>query len=66
MPSWRDLRRFLEKHGRYLRSGEDLIYYYNHRLVRVSKSSKEISRSEWRHILKHDLGITQEEFNAGL
>lgn len=66
MPSWRDLRRFLDKYGRYKRSGEDLIYIYKGRLVRVSKSSKEISPGKWRKILKHDLGITQEEFNAGL
>lgn len=72
MSSWRDLRRFLDRHARLIRdSGDHYVYIYrypdgtSHRIT-CSKGSKEIPYSKWQSILKHELKITQEEFNAGL
>lgn len=66
MSSWTDLRRFLDKHGKLIRKGKHFIYAYQGRTVRVSNGTGEIGRDLWRDILKHELQITQEEFNAAL
>ena len=64
MSSWRELRRFLERHGKYIRSGKHEVYMYRGKLIRVSHGSGEIDAGLWRKILKQELGITQDEFNA--
>ncbi len=67
MPSWEDLRRYLSRHGKFIRHGSNHdIYNYGGTRIRVSRGSGEISHNKWREILKHQLQITQEEFNAGL
>ncbi|MBR0151019.1 MAG: hypothetical protein IJP89_06635 [Synergistaceae bacterium] len=67
MPRWKDLRRFLDRNGQFVRHGGDHdVYRYNGKIVRVSRSSGEIESRKWRDILKHQLHITQEDFNRGL
>ncbi len=67
MSSWEELRRYLSRNAIFIRHGRNHdIYEYNGYRIRVSRGSGEISRYMWRDILKHQLHITQEEFNAGL
>ena len=67
MPRWKDLRRFLDRNARFVRHGSDHdVYRYNGKTVRVSRSSSEIGPETWRDILKHQLHITQEEFNRSI
>lgn len=66
MPRWKELKRFLERHGEHVRTGKHEIYKYQGREIRVSHSSGEISPELWRSILKKELRITQEQFNAGI
>ena len=67
MPRWKDFRRFLDRNATFLRHGGNHdIYLYDGHEIRVSRSSGEINTIIWKDILKHQLGITQEEFNAGL
>ena len=69
MPSWKELRRFLERNGWELYKDTD-HYFYRKRLndgsmlfTKVSKGSGEIGHNMWRRILNHELKITQEFFN---
>ena len=67
MPKWEYLRRFLNRNAEFLRHGGNHdIYIYRGNLIRVSRSSGEISRNMWRDILKHELCMTNEEFREGL
>lgn len=67
MPKWQDFRRFLKRNAKFLRHGSKHdIYLYDDHEIRVSRSSGEIDRTIWRDILKHQLGITLEEFREGL
>ena len=67
MPKWEDFRRFLKHNAKLLRhGGKHDIYFYDDHEIRVSRSSGEIKRTVWRDILKHQLGITYEEFKARL
>ena len=67
MPGWRDMRRFLERNAQFLRHGKNHdIYLFRGQRIRVSRGSGEISPELWKNILKHQLRMTQEEFNAGL
>ena len=67
MPKWQDFRRFLERNAKFLRHGRNHdLYLYDSHEIRVSRSSGEIDRAIWKDILKHQLGMTQEEFNEGL
>ena len=67
MPGWRDMRRFLERNAQFLRHGKSHdIYLFRGQRIRVSHGSGEISPELWKNILKHQLRMTQEEFNAGL
>lgn len=72
MPKWKSLKRFLDKRARFLREdGRHYLYIFTRHdgleiRVPCSKSSKEISYGKWQYILKHELKITQEEFNEGL
>lgn len=54
MPKWTELRRFLDRHGKYIRSGGNhLIYLYKGQRIRVSNGSGEIGHAQWKDILKH-------------
>jgi predicted RNA binding protein YcfA (HicA-like mRNA interferase family) len=71
MPSWSDLEKYLKRHGWKLvrQNGRDKIYekvISNELTIRtsVSKSSGEIRKNLFSKILKQQLGITKEEFNA--
>ena len=67
MPGWADMRRFLDRHAQLVRHGGNHdLYCYNGKIIRVSRGSGEIDRNLWKRILRQQLGITQEEFNAGL
>ena len=66
MPRWSDLRRFLDRNGKFLYAKKHLMYLYKGEKIRCSHGSGEIGADRWRDILKHQLRITQEEFNAGL
>ena len=67
MPRWKDLIRFLDRNAVFIRHGGNHdVYLYNGKRIRVSRSSGEIDRNTWKDILKHQLGINQEEFNEGL
>ena len=73
MPDTSELRRYLNRSPDwelYKRTDHDYYRKINpdgtYRRVKVSFGNKEISYRLWQHILKHELGITQEEFNAGI
>ena len=67
MPKWQDFRRFLERNAKFLRHGRNHdLYLYDGHEIRVSRGSGEIGFNTWRKILKQQLGITKEEFYAGL
>ena len=67
MPRWKDLIRFLDRNATFIRHGGNHdVYLYNGKRIRVSRGSGEIGKDMWRSILKHELGITLEEFYAGL
>lgn len=66
MPSWRDLRRYLDRHGILLReNGNHYLYKYKGKIIPVSKGSGEIGYKLWHRIMKKELELTQEEFNMG-
>lgn len=72
MPTWKDFRRYLERNG-WECCRKTKHYYYRKRLndgdylfTVCSFGSGEIPRRRWQYILKYELKITQEEFNAGL
>ena len=70
MPSWKDLRRFVENDGwTFEREGIDSIY--TKRLndgtilrTRVSKGSGEIGKALFSRILKQQLKVSKEYFNS--
>ena len=67
MPRWNDLIRFLDRNATFIRhGGKHDVYLYNGKRIRVSIGSGEIGRNTWKDILRHQLGLTQEEFNNGL
>lgn len=72
MSEWQALRRFLDKHGTLIREGKKHLQYLYVcgdgavKIIICSKSSKGMSKSKWQKILRRELKITQEEFNAGL
>ena len=67
MPRWKDLLRFLDRNGMFIRHDSNHnVYIYNGKRIRVSRGSGEIDRNTWKDILKHQLGINQEKFNEGL
>lgn len=71
MPSWRDLENFLKRDGWELvrQTGRDKIYQKmlpNGEILRsaVSKSSGQIGKGLFNRILKHQLRVDKEYFNA--
>lgn len=70
MPTWRDLKRFLEREGWDLYRDTDHYFFRKQlkdgrlQLTKVSKSSKEIPSQLWKYILKKQLNVTQEYFNS--
>ena len=67
MSRWKDLVRFLDRNAVFIRHGSNHdIYLYNGKRIRVSRGSGEIDKNTWQDILKHQLRMTQEEFNEGL
>lgn len=69
MPTWKELRRFLEHNGWELYKDTD-HYFYRKRsedgsmlFTKVSKGSEEIGNNLWRRILHHELKVTQEYFS---
>lgn len=72
MPKWKDLRRYCESTGWELIRNTDHYYYSKYSptkgtlVIKISKGSGEIGPHLWKHILKHELGITQEEFNKNI
>ena len=73
MPSWSDLRRYLKNNPGWECFKHTDHDFYRKKLpngkvliTKVSRGTGEIGSGLWRHILKHELRITQEEFNAGL
>ncbi|MBQ4469562.1 MAG: type II toxin-antitoxin system HicA family toxin [Synergistaceae bacterium] len=70
MPNWKELRRYLRRNGWIMYKNTDHEYYRKEVrpgefiYTRCSHGSKEIHYNMWQSILKHELGITQEEFNA--
>lgn len=71
MPSWKDLERFLKNDGwKYLSSKSGRDNWYEKRLdngelwqSRVSKSSGEIGKNQFKTILKQQLHCNQAYFN---
>lgn len=67
MSRWKDLVRFLDRNAVFIRHGSNHdIYLYNGKRIRVSRGSGKIDKNTWQDILKHQLRMTQEEFNEGL
>ena len=70
MPRWKELKRFCERDGWELYKDTDHYFYRKMdddgsiRMTRVSKSSGEIQTRMWKEILKKQLQVTQEYFNA--
>ena len=69
MPTWKDLRRFLDRNGWEIYKNTDHYFYRKvldngeTLMTKVSRGSGEIGYKLWRYILKYELGITNEEFN---
>lgn len=69
MPKWKELKRYCERDGWELYKDTDHYFYRKVEddgtilRTKVSKGSGEISSQLWKHILKHQLCTTQEEFN---
>mgnify|MGYP002624144210 CR=1 FL=1 len=73
MPDTNELRRYLNRSQEWeLYNRTDHDYYRcknsdgTYRRIKVSFGNKEIGYRLWQHILKHEIKITQEEFNAGI
>ena len=72
MPSWKDLESYLQRSNwvQVRANGRDKIYEKTLpdgtiRRAAVSKSSGEIGKGLFSRILKHQLCVSKEEFNAG-
>ena len=69
MPRWKELKKYLDNNGWQLFKDTDHYYYKKldnngeYKYCKVFRGSKEIEKGLWRYILKHQLKITQEEFN---
>lgn len=69
MPTWKELKRFIENDGWELYKKTDHYFYRkidedgNLLRTKVSMGSGEIKHHLWREILKKQLKVTQEEFN---
>lgn len=72
MPRWKDLKKYLDNSGWVKYKSSDHDYYKkinndgSYQFCKVSRGSKEISKSLFQHILKHELKISKEDFNKGL
>ena len=72
MPKWKDLKRYCEKTGWDLYKTTDHDYYRkvekdgSVRRTKVSRSSKEIPKALWKHILRDQLKTDEEEFNRNI
>jgi hypothetical protein len=66
MAKWSELRRYLKKNDWEMTSRTDHDFFRKDgRRTKVSNGSGEIPPPVFRRILKDQLGITIEEFNAG-
>ncbi|MCL1808000.1 MAG: type II toxin-antitoxin system HicA family toxin [Oscillospiraceae bacterium] len=72
MPSWRELKRFCERDGWELYKDTDHYFYRkrdpggNIRRTKISKGTGEIKSRLWQDILKRQLQVSKEYFNAKL
>ena len=72
MPRWSDLKRYCKRNNWVCIRKTKHIFYVKVLpdgtilKTKISHGSGEIDPGLWRNILKHELRITQEEFNAGL
>lgn len=67
MPTWKTFRRYLEHNGwECYRVTDHYHYRKGEERIKSSMGSGEIPAPIWRKILRRELKITQEEFNAGL
>lgn len=70
MPTFKELRRFCDKDGWELYKDTDHYFYRKqlsdgtYKRTKISKGSHEISPTLFKHILKHQLGVTKEYFNS--
>ncbi|MDI3311912.1 MAG: type II toxin-antitoxin system HicA family toxin [Thermoanaerobacterium sp.] len=70
MPTWKELKRFLERDGWELYKQTDHYFYIkrdndgNIRRTKVSMGSGEIKKHLWQEILKKQLQVTEEYFNS--
>lgn len=69
MPKWKELKKYLDRDGWELYKNTDHYYYKKqgkngeYSFCKVSRGSGEIGKNLWQSILKHQLKVTQEEFN---
>ncbi|OXT08493.1 hypothetical protein CE561_04975 [Thermoanaerobacterium thermosaccharolyticum] len=70
MPTWKELKRFLERDGWELYKQTDHYFYIKRdndgsiRRTKVSMGSGEIKKHLWQKILKKQLQVTEEYFNS--
>ncbi|ADL70044.1 type II toxin-antitoxin system HicA family toxin [Thermoanaerobacterium thermosaccharolyticum] len=70
MPTWKELKRFLERDGWELYKQTDHYFYIKRdndgsiRRTKVSMGSGEIKKHLWQEILKKQLQVTEEYFNS--
>lgn len=70
MPRWKELKKYLDNNGWVLYKNTDHYYYKKidkegkYIYCKVSRGSGEIEKGLWKSILKHELRLTQEEFNS--
>lgn len=70
MPTNKELKRFCENDGWELYKDTDHDYYRKqlpdgtYKRTKVSRGSKEISPTLFKHILKHQLRVDKEYFNS--
>lgn len=70
MLKWSELKRFCEKDGWELYKSTDHYFYRKFmpdgsvKRTKVSRGTGEIKKHLWQKILKKQLQVTQEEFNA--
>lgn len=70
MPTWKELKRFCERDGWELYKNTDHYFYRkidddgNIKRTKVSRGSGEIKGNLWREILKRQLRVSEEYFNA--
>ena len=72
MPRWKELKKYLDNNDWQLYKSTDHYYYKKLskdgrlKLCKVSRGSGEIGKRLWKEMLKHQLEITQEEFNSNI